>query len=295
MGFRAFQPLIWSVVAAGVVACSNRAPEGAGDVVDDLGRHVALPGPATRVVSLSPATTELLFAIGAGNRVVGRTQWDKYPPAVTDIPSVGDGLDPNIETVVDRRPDLVVFYASNANTLAIQRLADIGIASVSLRLDSLASVPRGARLLGRLMHRVASADSLAQAFEAQRDSARGSPHPASNVRVVILAWDNPPIIIGAQSFLSELLDLAGAENVFRDVDAPSAPVTIETIAERDPDLILFFADEAPGFTRRPEWQTVDAVRNRRFVFVQGSEFEYPSPRAFQAAQTLRRALMEATR
>ncbi len=295
MGFRAYQPLIWSVVAAGVVACSNRATEGEGDVVDDLGRHVALPGPASRVVSLSPATTELLFAIGAGNRVVGRTQWDRYPPAVADIPSVGDGLDPNIETVVARRPDLVVFYASNANTLAIQRLADIGIASVSLRLDSLASVPRGARLLGRLTHRTRRADSLAQAFEAQRDSAQRSPHPASNVRVLVLSWDNPPIIIGAQSFLTELLDLAGAENVFRDVDAPSAPVTIETIAERDPDLILFFADEAPAFTRRPEWQTVDAVRNRRFVFLQGSEFEYPSPRAFQAAQTLRRSLTEATR
>ena len=140
MGFRAYQPLIWSVVAAGVVACSNRATEGAGDVVDDLGRHVSLRGPATRVGSLSPATTELLFAIGAGNSVVGRTQWGKYPPPVADIPSVGDGLDPNIETVVARRPDLVVFYASNANTLAIQRLADIGIVSVSIRMDSLASV-----------------------------------------------------------------------------------------------------------------------------------------------------------
>jgi ABC-type Fe3+-hydroxamate transport system substrate-binding protein len=113
--------------------------------------------------------------------------------------------------------------------------------------------------------------------------------------VLILSWDNPPIIIGAQSFLSELLDLAGAENVFGDVDAPSATVTIETIAERDPDLILFFADEAPAFTRRPEWQTVDAVRHRRFIFLQGSEFEYPSPRAFQAAQKLHRALTEATR
>ena len=295
MAFRAYQPLIWSVVAAGVVACSNRATEGAGDVVDDLGRHVTLPDPATRVVSLSPAITELLFAIGAGNSVVGRTQWDKYPPAVADIPSVGDGLDPNIETVAARRPDLVVFYVSNANTLAIQRLADLGIPTVSIRLDSIASVVRGASLLGRLTGTTQRADSLVRIFEAQRDSALNAPRPDLAVRVLILSWDNPPIIIGAKSFLSELVTLAGGDNVFGDVDAPSAPVTIESIVERDPDLIVLFSDDAPGFADRPEWQTVAAVRDRRFVFLQGSEFEYPSFRAFEAVRKLRGLLAKAAR
>jgi iron complex transport system substrate-binding protein len=292
--FRLRQSLLWIVAATSIAAC-DRTADVAGDVVDDFGRRVALTEPAQRVVSLSPAITELLFAIGAGTRVVGRTQFDKYPPAVAEIPDVGDGLDPNIERVVARRPDLVVFYASNANERAIGRLTDIGIASVSIRLDSLNSVARGARLLGSLTGTAQRAESVARDFETRRDSALRAPRPALTARVLILAWDNPPIIIGARSFLSELVELAGGENVFADVDAPSATVAVETIAERDPDVIVFFAEDAPTFAERPEWQTIPAARGRKFVFLEGSEFEYPSPRAFQALQTLRGALSEVVR
>jgi iron complex transport system substrate-binding protein len=275
---------------ASLIACFNGGADTGDSVVDDLGTTVALHAPARRVVSLSPAITELLFALGAGDRIVGRTQWDQYPPSVAGIPSVGDGLDPNVERVVALRPDLVAFYASSANAQAIRRLADIGIPSVSIRLDSLASVARAASLLGRLTDTDDRADSLIHIFEAQRDSARQSREQRAGTRVLILSWDNPPIVIGATSFLSQLVDLAGGANVFADVDAPHAIVTIETIAERNPDVILFFGDDTPAFVQRPEWQAVDAVRGRRFIVLDGSEFEYPSLRAFGAARRLRRAL-----
>ena len=294
MGFCLRQSLL-VIVAAAVVACGERSAVVTGEVVDDLGRRVTLSAPARRVVSLSPAITELLFAIGAGDLVVGRTQFDKYPPGVADIADVGDGLDPNIERVVARRPDLVALYASNANEQAMRRLTDMGIATVSIRLDSLTSVARGARMLGRLTGTALRADSVARAFEAERDSALRVPPPASTPRVLILAWDNPPIIIGARSFLSELVQLAGGENVFDDVNAPSATVAVETIVERNPDAIVFFAEDAPTFAQRPEWQTIPAVRGRRFVFLEGSEFEYPSPRAFRALERLRAGLAEVVR
>ena len=293
--FRASQRLLWLAATACVVACGGPAADDVGDVVDDFGHRVALSGAARRVVSLTPAITELLFAIGAGSSVVDRTEWDTYPPAVADIPSVGDGLDPNLERVVALRPDLVAFYASNANMQAIQRLADVGVPSVSIRLDSLASAARGARLLGRLTGTSLRADSLARVFEIQHDSVRRAPQPAAHIRVLILSWDNPPIIIGAKSFLSELIDFAGGENVFADVDAPSATVTVETIVARDPEVIIFFADDAPEFADRPEWRTVRAVRDRQFLFLKGSEFEYPSLRVFEAVRQLRRALEEVSR
>lgn len=284
------------VVAAGLMACRGQStPAVPGGVVDDLGRTVALPAPAERIVSLSPAITELLFAIGAGDRVVARTEWDKYPPQVADIPSVGDALGPSVERIATHRPDLVAMYAVGSNAQAMERLEAVGITSVNLRLDSLASVARGARVLGRLTGLTAAADRLAAEFLGQLDSARQATTGEGGLQVVILASDNPPIVIGGGSFLSEFLALAGAQNVFGDIAAPSAPVAIETIAARDPDLFLNFGFQDPAYAARPEWQTINAVRERRFAAIDGSFFEYPSPRAFEAITRLRTALLEAMR
>jgi iron complex transport system substrate-binding protein len=292
--FSAQRRLSYIATAITATACSSSDVGGEGGVDDDVGRTVTLEAPARRVVSLLPPITELLFAIGAESAVVGRTQWDTYPPSVVDVPIVGDAFDTNVERVVAQRPDLVAMYASSANEQAIQRLSDLGIPTVSIRMDSLASVVRGAMLLSRLTGTAQRADSLVRIFEAEHDSALHAPRRDLAVRVLILSWDNPPIVIGARSFLSELVTLAGGENVFGDIDAPSAPVTIESITVRDPDLVLILGGAAPAFADRPEWRTVAAVRNRRFVFLQGSEFEYPSFRAFDAVRELRRMLIEAT-
>ncbi len=286
---------LWIGFAVSSIACAGDAVTQRGDLADDLGHVVVLDAPASRVVSLSPAITELLFAIGAGDRVVGRTQWGEYPASVREVPNVGDGLNPNIELVAAQRPDLVAFYASAANSQAIKQLSDLGIASISLRLDSLASVARAARFLGRITGAAELGNRLAMEFEASLDSARAAVRPSSGPRVVMVTWDNPPIIIGGTSFLSELIELAGGHNVFDHIREPSATVTIETIAEQDPDALVSFADEIPGFAERPEWQTVVAVRERRFALVTGSEFSYPSPRALQAIRGLRAALERISR
>lgn len=278
------------------VACAERQPSVTAGVVDDLGRSVVLDAPARRIVSLSPATTELLFAIGAGDRVVARTRWGDYPPAVLDLPSVGDGLNPNVEVIAAHRPDLVVFYASLSNAQAVDRLKTLAIPSVHVRMDRLASVPHAARLLGSLTGTGHRADSLARAFEAKLDSARHAGIARRGPRTVILTWDNPPIVIGAASYLSELVELAGGTNVFGDVDKPSVTVTIEAIAQRDPDVVLFIGDETvPQWAARPEWRVVDAVRQRRFARVKGTEFERPTFRALGALRELVAVLHEASR
>src|SRR5947209_11067351 len=106
--------------------------------------------PVQRIVSLLPSFTELLFAIGAGDRVVGRTTWCDYPPAALAIPSVGDGLPPNIEAVMARRPDLVVLYNAGPNVTAARQLERIGIRTVLLDLNRLEDLGPATRTLGRL-------------------------------------------------------------------------------------------------------------------------------------------------
>jgi ABC-type Fe3+-hydroxamate transport system substrate-binding protein len=295
-----------AILAVGLSACGGRRAPPRDALVDDVGHRVTLTQPAQRIVSLSPSTTELLFAIGAGSAVVGRTRWCDYPPEVAAVPSVGDGLDPNLELVLSRRPDLVVFYASPGNQSVIARLDRLGIASASLRLDRLDDLPGATRLLGRLARREPRADSLARAFQARLDSARAasgappsSPAPAvaraAPARVAVIVWDNPPIVIGAGSFLTDLLALAGARNVFDDVPQPSAPTGIEAITARDPDVILSLGDSVPALARRPEWRSVRAVRERRIVTVRGSEFERPTFRAFDAIRALRASLRPGAR
>ncbi len=106
--------------------------------------------PARRIVSLLPSFTEILFAIGAGDRVVGRTTWCDYPPAALAVPSVGDGMPPNIEAVAARKPDLVVLYNSGPNVIAAQQLERIGIRTVLLDMNRLEDLGPATRTLGRL-------------------------------------------------------------------------------------------------------------------------------------------------
>jgi ABC-type Fe3+-hydroxamate transport system substrate-binding protein len=279
------------LVALATAACARgeRAPADAGTAVtDDAGRRVTLAAPARRVVSLLPSFTEILFAVGAGDRLVGRTTWCDYPPAALAVPSVGDGMPPNIEAVAARRPDLVVLYRSGPNAIAAQQLERLGIRTVLFDLNRLEDLGPVARRLGVLTGRRAAADSLAGVM----DSIGSEPPAPSTKSLAFVVWDNPPIVIGAGSYLDRLAGLAGARNVFHDIATPSAQVSIETIAARQPDFIAVVSDTAapPRYAGRPEWRVVPAVRKGRFLFLPGRLFGRPGPRAAEAVRELRHRL-----
>jgi ABC-type Fe3+-hydroxamate transport system substrate-binding protein len=281
------------VLAAAALGVACRPAERAGpvSVTDALGRVVSLAGPPRRIVSLAPATTELLFALGAGDRLVGRTRWCDYPAEALAVPSVGDGLNPSIEAVAATRPDLVVMYATSANAPAVEQLSRLGIPAVNVPMDRLADVSASARLLGRLLGDSGGADAIADAFDSAL-AALGAPPAGGGPRVAMVVWDNPPMVIGAGSFLHELVELAGARNVFGDIATPSPTVSVETIAARNPDAVVVSTGDsaAPAWADRPEWRVVPAVRARRFVHLHGSEFHRPSLRAPQAIARLRALL-----
>ena len=281
-----FQALLSGLLAAAGMSCSPANRSGPLSVVDGQGHRVTLQRPAQRIVSLAPATTELLFALGAGPRVVGRTRWCDYPAEVSAVPSVGDGLNPNIEAVAAQKPDLVVMYSTAANGPAVEQLARLGIAAINVPMDRLADVSRSARLLGVLLGDSARADSIATRFDSSLAALRAA-RVEGGPGVVMVVWDNPPMVIGAGSFMSEIVDLAGGRNSFADLPQPSATVNIETIAARKPDLMLVHGGPAlPAWSSKPEWRAVPAVRERRFAFMHGGEFERPSLRATDAVRAL---------
>jgi len=284
-----------ALLLALVAACSPRPSAGGVSITDDWGRTVALAAPARHVVSLSPASTEILFALGAGPRMVGRTRYDDYPPAALAVPDVGDGLEPNVEAVAARRPDLVVLYASAANRPALAGLTALHVPVAVLKLDLAADVGRAARRLGTLTGTADAADSLMTAFA---DSLRAveacvAARPGPRPRIYVDVQASPPITVGLGSYLSEVLQAAGAVNSFSDVRAPSAPVSLETIALRDPDAVLVLASDTahpPDLAARPGWTAVRAVREGRILVVDAGLYGSPGPRMPLAAADLARRL-----
>jgi iron complex transport system substrate-binding protein len=258
---------------------------------DDGGQQVRLTRPANRIVSLNPTVTELLFAIGAGGQIIGRTRWCDWPPAALAIPSVGDGFPPNVEAVVARHPDLAVAYSTALNEPALAQLRNLGVPVLALRTDRLEDFARAARILGRVTGRNRSGDSLAARIETAITERRHVREPGPRApTVVILTWDTPPIAIGHESYLHQVVELAGGRNLFGDVGRSSFPVSLEAIAERNPDLLLVIGGLRATILQRPEWRAVRAVRDGGVLVLDDPALARPSFRALDGVAPLRARL-----
>jgi iron complex transport system substrate-binding protein len=286
-----------ALLAAGLTACHNGGG-GPGRllVVDDAGDTVRLAAPARRLVSLNPAITELVFALGAGDRLVGRTESCDYPAAAARVPSVGGWIPPNVEAVAARAPDLVILYQGPTTAAAATRLRGLGIAVLALRTDHLADVSRVARLLGPLLGARRAADSLASAYDAALERLHRATvsRPATATRpeptIALVAWDQPLIALGAGSFVSEMVELAGARNVFEDISSSSAPISLEALASRAPRVVATVGSLSTDLARRPEWRAVAAVREHRVLALTDPALSHPTPRAPAAIDSIRRRL-----
>jgi iron complex transport system substrate-binding protein len=262
--------------------------------LDDFGDTIVAGVPATRIVSLNPVTTEMLFALGAGRRVVGRTHWDLSPDAARAVPDLGDGMQPNIEAVLGARPDLVVLYGSSANRGAAQRLRRAGVATLAVRTDHVADFRRTVRLLSRAVGDTDAGNRLADSVERSFRAVAGRPRPSKPPTVFWLIWETPLYTIGAGSYMSELVEAAGARNVFGDLEAASPQVTMEELVRRDPDYILTGPVGAARVRTGPAWRAVPAVRAGRVLVVDTTLVGRPGVRLGEAARHLRALILHDT-
>jgi len=221
---------------------------------------------------------------------VGRSRWDEYPNAVSRIPALGDGIRPNIEAVLAARPTLVVLYATAENRAAADALARAGVRTIALRVDRIAQFHRLLAALGRALGAEANARIVSDSVQSTLDRVRSLTASRPRPRVVWPAWESPLLVIGGGSYIDELLTIAGAENVFHDMDAPSPPVSIEEIAKRAPDLVITGASRGAKLSANPSWQAIRAVRETRFIVQDPSVTGRPSAVLGMAAVQLARAL-----
>ena len=194
-------------------------------------------GPATRIISLVPSATLTLREIGAADRLVGRTDFDTAAWAA-ELPSVGGGLEPSLETIVSLRPDLVVRFAGSQDRRTPARLDDLGIPHIAVRPDRVADVLETVRILGRATGLEASAAELVARIEAGLADVEERVRPHPRKRVAYVLGGTPPWVAGPGTYIHELLTLAGGDNVFADLDELYAGVSPEEIRSREIDVVL---------------------------------------------------------
>ncbi|AMW04795.1 ABC transporter substrate-binding protein [Gemmatimonas phototrophica] len=291
-------PVFGSVLVAcsGDRAASSASPAGASvaapSVTDDFGAPLPTDAQfAERVVSLNPAATEAIFAIGAEARLVGRSRWDKYPAQVERIPALGDGIRPAVEAILAARPTLVILYATAENRAAADALTRAGIRTIALRVDRIAQFHAQLRALGVALGATARAAAVSDSVQRTLNRVRTlTARVTDRPTVVWPVWNTPPMVIGGGSYMDELLEIAGARNVFHELAQPSPSVSMEEVMARNPAYVIVSATQATELGRNDSWRALAAVREQRFITHDPVVTGRPSVVLGMAAVQLARAL-----
>lgn len=270
----------------------GRSAVGGEAVRDAAGGLHPTSTPPQRVISLVPSATELILALGAGDRLVARTRYDEQPELAA-LPSLGGGLDPNLEAVTALRPDLVVVTPDGDLRPTVGRLEALGVPVFSASSGTVEAFRELALTMGALLGGEAAVrasalvDSLDAGLEGLRASAVG-PRPS----VLYLVWHDPPMTTGPGGYLDDLIRAAGGRSTFDDQPIAWPTVSVEEIVRRNPDwVILAEGDPDSGERLRwirgaPGWRELAAVREGRVAVVESALFNRPGPRMLEAARTL---------
>lgn len=278
-------------ILTGMPFMANLAPR---TFVDDAGRKIFLADPPTRIVSLAPSVTEMLFAIGAGEQVVGVTSFCDYPPEARSRPKVG-GAFPNLEVVLGLKPTLVVAPRDFIRPDMAAKLDQLKIPLFILEAATLEDVLRHIQMLGRMLGRSEQADTVATDLRRRVAEIKARTASAPRPRVLYVLNSDPLMSVGPGSFIHQLIELAGGANV-----AASSPVSyprlnLEEVVRQDPQVILFPVGDDEGIPdqeqeRWRKWTALSAVKQNRFVRIPSVLLDRPGPRVVDGLEQLARHL-----
>ena len=242
--------------------------------------------PASRVVSLVPAATELIEAMGATHLLVGVGR-DDDAATTTGLPRLGGPADPSIERILALQPDLVVTWRSITGARAIRHLRDAGARVYEARLETFVDVERTARDLGRALGRPAAGDSVGDYIRQALDSLESQPRDSRPSVLLVLHPESPVLTAGSDTYLSELVAAAGGRNVFSDATDSWPRVTSESVLARRPDVVVFAEEDlTDGLLTRLPWRGLRAVRDGRVMTVPRASLVRPGPASLTMARKL---------
>jgi ABC-type Fe3+-hydroxamate transport system substrate-binding protein len=257
-------------------------------LTDELGRKVVVPDHPHRVICLMPSVTDTVFALGAGDDVVGISDYTKYPAEALKKPSVGDLIKPSIETILSLHPDLVINMQPKGPMESTEQLERLGIPVFLVDPRGIAGILHSVESIGQALNRTQQADalvtSLQQRVDAVRARTKGLPVPT----VFMPVWYDPIITIGKHAFTTEIIEAAGGRSVTDDLAADWPQISMEVVLTRAPEALLLVRGGKTTMEvlqDRPGWSSVPAVQARRAYYVDG-RIDFPSPVAIDALEDL---------
>ena len=277
--------LLAAVLLVAAAGGSATAPAGATRVVDDRRTAVELAQPPQRIVSLLPALTEMVCALGACARLVGVDRYSNHPPAVRSLPQMGGGIDPSIEAVLALKPDLVLLATSARGA---ERLRALGLKVVALEPRSVADVQRVLGLLGTLLG-VPDAGRVWREIDSAVAAALATLPGHARQASVYFEVNRGPYAAGPASFTGELMQRLGVRNIIRPGLGPYPKINPEAVVRADPDVIMLGERNLEQLDQRPGWRAIRAVRERRicvFAPEQADVLVRAGPRMPEAARLL---------
>ena len=248
-------------------------------------------GPAQRVVTFAPHLAEMVFAVGAGERLVGVSAWSDFPAAVQSLPQVGDAFTVDQEQLSLLQPDLLLVWESGMPAHTVDELRRRGYQVESIRTRSLADIVVAMRRIGELTGHVDSAERAVSEFNATIDALQVQYGDASPISVFFQVSTRPLYTINREHFISEIIEVCGGRNVFADIEGFAPSVDIEAVLDRDPEVMLAGANVGDdAFTEWDRWPQLAANRLGNRFLLPDETIGRPSPRLAQAARSLCDAL-----
>ncbi|MFQ5883363.1 MAG: ABC transporter substrate-binding protein [Candidatus Methylomirabilales bacterium] len=264
-------------------------PVQAATVADMVGRRVKLRGSPRRIVSLAPSLTEILFALGAGDAVVGVTDYADYPPEVRKKARVGGGLDPNLEVIVTLRPDLVLASADTNRWETLLQLERLHIPVFGVKPAGLEGVFTSIQKIGEVVGRLKQAEALIATMRRRMAAAAEKVRGLTRLQVLYVIWVDPLIVAGQGTVIDDLIQMAGGMN---NVRVPGFPrYGLEQVLIHPPDVILLASDRGglqdwKILRRLPAWKEIRAVREGAVRVIDPAVVNRPGPRIAEAVKLL---------
>jgi iron complex transport system substrate-binding protein len=263
-------------------------------VTDDMGQTLTLPAAPQRIVSLAPGATEMLFAAGAGDRIVATVQFSDQPEQAKHIPRIGDVTAVDLERLISLRPDVVVAWPGGGNPAQIERLHQLGIPVYQQQVNTLSDVAPSLRRLGSLAGTGDVADRSARAVEqrlsqlvAQYGRARNS--AGKQPSALLQIWNKPIYTVGGTQLMSDSLRVCGVRNAFGELRDLAPVVDVEAVIARNPDMIIAVAPGGEAATWLADWKrfpNLSAVRDGRLIPFEDERLSRLGPSVIEATAAL---------
>jgi iron complex transport system substrate-binding protein len=284
MSTRFLRCMLAAALALGSVAAAAEIR-----LTDDSGRTVVLQQPARRIISLAPHITELLFAAGAGERVVGTIEYSTYPEAAKAIPRIGDSALLDLERIVALKPDLIVVWQHGNAQRQLDKLLSLGIPLFYNQPNRLPDIARAIEQLGRLAGTEAVSLPAARAFLVREAALRQRYAGRAPVRVFYQIWEKPLMSINGEHLISDVIRLCGGENVLAGMKLLVPEISTETVLAADPEVIVGATAEANTRGKLDNWKAwprLQAVARDNLFVIHTDLISRHTPRILDGAQRM---------